>query len=94
MQIYLKSIRRRWCDLFSGVTIMAEAQQLSESDPLHHTVKIRGRLDELIEHLREDVEKVSEPKAQTLFETSAEVLGGLRKAFQDYEAGTEPGMRR
>lgn len=73
---------------------MAEAQQLSECDPLHHTVKIRGRLDELIEHLREDVEKVSEPKAQTLFETSAEVLGGLRKAFQDYEAGTEPGMRR
>ena len=40
---------------------------------------------QLIEHLREDVGKVAEPKAQALFETSAEVLSGLVKAFNDYE---------
>jgi hypothetical protein len=40
---------------------------------------------QLIEHLRGDVGKVTEPKAQALFETSAEVLTGLVKAFDDYE---------
>jgi hypothetical protein len=40
---------------------------------------------QLIEHLREDVWKVTEPEAQALFETSAEVLTGLVKTFEDYE---------
>ena len=44
---------------------------------------------DLIEHLREDVWKVTEPKAQALFETSAEVLTGLAKAFDDYEKKSE-----
>ncbi len=39
-------------------------------------------LDDLIKHLREDVGKVKEPKAQALFETSAEVLGGLQMAHE------------
>jgi hypothetical protein len=39
----------------------------------------------VIEHVRTDVEKVSEPKAQALFERTAEVLIGLRKAYYDYE---------
>ena len=47
----------------------------------------------LIEHLREDVEKVTEPKAQALFETSAEVLTGLVKAFDDYEHKSEKAWR-
>jgi hypothetical protein len=34
-------------------------------------------------------EKVDEPQLRALFETSAEVLGGLRKAFQDYERMNE-----
>ena len=32
--------------------------------------------------------KVTEPKAQALFETSAEVLGGLVKPFRDGEEAT------
>ena len=47
----------------------------------------------LIEHLRQDVVKVAEPKAQALFETSAEVLTGLVKAFVDYEKKTEKAWR-
>jgi hypothetical protein len=39
----------------------------------------------LIDHLREDVGKVTESEAQALFETSAEVLTGLVKGFDDYE---------
>ena len=48
---------------------------------------------QLIEHLREDVGKVTEPKAQALLETSAEVLTGLVKAFDDYENKSEAAWR-
>jgi hypothetical protein len=47
----------------------------------------------LIAHLREDIGKVKEPKAQALFETAAEVLTGLRTAFEHYERGSEEAMR-
>jgi hypothetical protein len=48
---------------------------------------------QLIAHLRDDVGKVTEPKAQALFETSAEVLTGLVKAFDDYEKKREAAWR-
>ena len=51
-------------------------------------------LGELVQHLRDDIRQVNEPKAQALFETGAEVLQGLRTAFDHYAAGKEPGMRR
>jgi hypothetical protein len=63
-------------------------------DPRYHTAYIKKTLGELIQHLRDDVGQVKEPKAQVLFETSAEVLQGLRTAFTHYEEGSEPGMRR
>ncbi len=63
-------------------------------DPCYHTANVKKMLDELIQHLREDTKQIREPKAQALFETSAEVLQGLQKAFSHYEEGTEPGMRR
>ena len=50
-------------------------------------------LGDLIEHLREDTDKFDEPKAQALFETSAEVLQGLRTAFDHYESGKERALR-
>jgi len=69
------------------------APQYSESDPRHHTTKIKGMLDDLMTHLRHDVEKVSDPRAEALFETTAEVLGGLKKAYDDYERRDEPAWR-
>lgn len=60
-----------------------------QSDPRHHTRQVRSRLDDLIQHLREDVTKVDDPQAKALFETAAETLGGLKKAFEDYEEGRE-----
>ena len=66
---------------------------LSECDPIHHTQKIKAQMSQLIEHLRGDVGKVTEPKAQALFETSAEVLTGLVKAFDDYEKKSEAAWR-
>ena len=65
----------------------------SKNNPIHHTQKIKAQMRQLIEHLREDVGKVTEPKAQALFETSAEVLTGLVKAFDDYEKKSEKAWR-
>lgn len=64
-----------------------------KQDPGHHVHKVAERFQELIDHLREDVGKVEEPRAKAMFETSAEVLGGLKKAFQDYEQKNEPAWR-
>jgi hypothetical protein len=71
-----------------------QAQTYAESDPHHHTTNVGAQLTELADHLREDVNKVSEPKAQALFETAAEVLNGLARAFEHYNTAEEPGMRR
>jgi hypothetical protein len=65
-----------------------------ESDPRVHTKKMQKRLKELQDHLREDIEKVDEPQLKAMFETAAEVLGGLMKAFDDYERKNEPAWRR
>jgi len=66
---------------------------LTVSNPIHHTRKIKARMRQLIVHLRADIGKVTEPKAQALFETSAEVLTGLVKAFDDYGNKTEAAWR-
>ena len=65
----------------------------SKKIAIHHTQKIKARMGQLIEHLREDVGKVAEPKAQALFETSAKVITGLVKAFDDYEKKSEAAWR-
>jgi len=54
------------------------------SDPLVHQQNIQQKLEELIQHTREDVERVDEPRFQALLETTAEVLTGLKTAFQHY----------
>jgi len=69
------------------------APQYSESDPRHHTARIKGMLDDLMTHLRGDVGKVGDPRAEALCETTAEVLGGLRTAYDDDERRDEPAWR-
>lgn len=54
---------------------------------------MRKALDENRNHLREDITKVDEPQLKAMFETSAEVLGGLSKAFEDYDRKNEPAWR-
>jgi hypothetical protein len=68
--------------------------EFPESDPRHHTDKIKTMLDDLVKHLRDDVEAVSEPRAQALFETTAEVVIGLRTAYDHDEQGEETAWRR
>jgi uncharacterized membrane-anchored protein YhcB (DUF1043 family) len=64
-----------------------------DRDPRHYTQKMQQRLSETVRHLREDIEKVDEPQLKAMFETSAEVLGGLIKAFRDYEQKNESAWR-
>jgi HD-like signal output (HDOD) protein len=73
---------------------MRNAQQYSESDPRHHTANLKKMLTDVINHSREDVKKITDPKAQALFETTAEVLTGLRKAFEDFEQKTEEAWKK
>ncbi len=68
-------------------------QSMSENDPRYHTQRVGRMLNDLVNHLREDVGKVNDPKARALFEVSAEVLGGLQKAFKDYESQSEKAWR-
>ena len=58
-------------------------------NPLEHTANIKEEFVKLSEHLREDVDKVDDPKAKALFEVSAEVIDGLQKAFNDFEKKNE-----
>jgi hypothetical protein len=61
----------------------------TENDARHHTSKVRDMLDEVAQQARQEIAKVSDPRAQALFETTAEVVLGLRKAYDDFEEGTE-----
>jgi hypothetical protein len=67
----------------------ADRERLAEDDPRHHTIKIRDMLSDVRDHIREDIGKINEPRAEALFETTAETLGGLITAFEDYERGEE-----
>ncbi len=69
-------------------------QPYAESDPRYHTANIKRMLTDVVEHVRDDVTKVNEPKAQALFETTAEVLNGLLTAFSHYEGQTERAWQR
>ena len=51
------------------------AYPTNEKDPQHHAEKVQRMLTDVIEHVREDVGKVDEPKFQALLETSAEEQG-------------------
>ena len=50
---------------------------------------VTRELDKLVDTVRANINQSQEPKAQALFETTAEVLLGLRKAYKDYGEGNE-----
>ncbi len=73
---------------------MPGEKNLSPSDPRFHTQNLKTMLTEVIDHARRDVQKISDPKAQALFETTAEVVTGLRKALDDFEQRNEPAWKQ
>ena len=62
---------------------------MTNSDLRTHIEMIQKSLQQIQSHLREDISHVNDPKLQAMFVTSAEVIGGLIKAFQDYETINE-----
>lgn len=70
------------------------AKSESVADVTSRTRRIHDMLVDVVRHARADVEQVSEPRAQALFETTAETLEGLARAYEHYEEGTETAWRR
>ena len=66
----------------------------ADRSPQHHTMNMRKRFQETVTHLRRDVDEVDDPQLKAMFETSAEVLIGLTKAFEDYEKKNEAAWRK
>jgi hypothetical protein len=64
-------------------------QDIQSSDPRDHSRNIKSGLEEIANHIRKDIDKVDEPQAKALFETSAEVINGLITAFTHYEDRSE-----
>lgn len=64
---------------------MTDRTQLPEDDPRHHTAHLHDMLTQIAQHAREDIGKITEPKAQALFETTAEVCIGLATACEHYD---------
>lgn len=54
----------------------------------------RRRIEALAGELRSDLARIDDPQFRALFETAAEVLLGLGKAFADFETKEEPAWRR
>src|SRR5262245_13142758 len=61
---------------------------------IHHTRQMSAQLEEIRDHLREDIKLVDEPQFKAMFETAAEVLGGLVTAFRHYEAKNESAWKQ
>ncbi len=61
----------------------------SSTDPAVHCAHLKASLTELIDHCRDDVDRVPSPRFQALLETSAEVLSGLQTAFEHYQKHEE-----
>ncbi len=67
--------------------------EAGERDPLHHTQRMRATMQQIVDHLRDDIGKIDEPQAKAMFETSAEVIGGIITAFEHYETKCEKAWR-
>jgi hypothetical protein len=64
-----------------------------KSNHVSHSSEAQMRLQQLVDYLRSNVHQVEDPRAQALYETSAEVLLGLKKAFADYAKQNEAAWR-
>ena len=74
--------------------ILGEALQLPEHRLSHVAqVTVQVLLREIIDHTRQDVAEVKEPRFQALLETTAEVLEGLETAFRHYSERKEPAWK-
>jgi hypothetical protein len=55
----------------------------------YHSENVSRMMSELRDHLRSDIDKIEDEQLKAVFETSAEVLGGLMKTISDYQKKSE-----
>ena len=65
---------------------MPEAKAAPDAKPHQYVASLEQMLMDVATHARQDSSKLSDAKAQALFETAAV---GLHKAFDDYEKKKE-----
>ena len=70
-----------------------DTKTIQSADPEVHAQNIREMLRKIIDHARQDVAQVKEPRFQALLETTAEVLEGLETAFRHYSERKEPAWK-
>ena len=63
--------------------------QADPTDPREHTRVMEKRFKETVSALRDDIKVLNDPRAKALFETAAEVIGGLERPFHDYDKRDE-----
>jgi len=56
----------------------------NSADPRVHSEHIERQIDELIQHAQADIQRVTEPRFQALLSATADVLTGLKTAYQHY----------
>jgi len=64
-------------------------QNEAQITPQQYAAHIASLLEQARQECRVDLKHVDDPRAQALFETTAEVIGGLCKALKDYQRGKE-----
>lgn len=58
-----------------------------------HANRAGEKIGELIDQLRGEIPALDDERAKALFETGAEVLIGLKTAFEHYQRGEEEAWR-
>ena len=69
---------------------MAKRTKTAGSESHQRTSRLRDMLAEAVREARQEALKASDPKAQALLETTAEVLDGLIRAHDHAEQKSEP----
>jgi hypothetical protein len=57
-----------------------------------HSERVQHMLSQLVDHLKYDIQIVDSPRFQALAETTREVLGGLKRAYQHFDEANEKGF--
>lgn len=61
----------------------------ANENPRAYTQRMEKVFHDTAAELRSDIRGMHDPRAKALFETAAEVLGGLERAFHDYDKKSE-----
>jgi len=66
-----------------------EKENMQQMTAEQHAQQIAQMLKQAQQECRADIGRIDDPKAQAMFETIAEVLGGAMKALTDYQNKNE-----